>query len=232
VTFRVSGEGKLIGVGNGDPTSHESDKGTSRKAFSGFCMAIVQSTKTAANITVEATSPGLAAASVTIAAKTATLRLQVAVWEREAPVGSGITGLWRPIPRTAGASGLLALLLGGGDTVFSLRQDGNSLTGSMEGAGGGFFGGNDAPLPIEEGKVDGNSVSFKAGNNTFSGTLKGDQIELQRTTDFGSWMPRAPEAPAGPHPAIGPPPDGSDPSMGTGWGRPPVVPLVLHRVRR
>jgi beta-galactosidase len=47
VTFRVSGQGKLIGVGNGDPTSHESDKGTARKAFSGLCMAIVQSTKTA-----------------------------------------------------------------------------------------------------------------------------------------------------------------------------------------
>ena len=35
VTFRVSGEGRLIGVGNGDPTDHESDKGTSRKAFCG-----------------------------------------------------------------------------------------------------------------------------------------------------------------------------------------------------
>ena len=45
VTFRVSGEGRLIGVGNGDPTDHESDKGTSRKAFSGLCMAVVQSTK-------------------------------------------------------------------------------------------------------------------------------------------------------------------------------------------
>jgi beta-galactosidase len=232
VTFRVSGEGKLIGVGNGDPTSHESDKGTSRKAFCGFCMAIVQSTKTAANITVEATSPGLEPASVTIAAKAATLRPQAAVWEREVPVGSGITGLWRPIPNTGGATGLLALLLGGGTTVFSLRQDGNSLTGSVEGAGGGFFGGNDARLPIEEGKVDGNSVSFKAGNSTYAGTLKGDQIELERKMDFGFRLPSAPEAPAGTRAAIGPPPDGSDPSMGAGWGRPPVVPLVLHRVQR
>ena len=45
VTFRVTGPGKLIGVGNGDPTNQESDKGTARKAFSGRCMAIVQSTK-------------------------------------------------------------------------------------------------------------------------------------------------------------------------------------------
>ncbi len=62
VTFKVTGAGKLIGVGNGDPTDQESDKGTSRKAFSGFCMAIVQSTKTAGSITVEATSPGLTSA--------------------------------------------------------------------------------------------------------------------------------------------------------------------------
>ena len=41
------------------------------------------------------------------------------------------------------------------------------------------------PLPIEEGKVDGDSVSFKAGNSTYSGTLKGDQIELQRKIDSG-----------------------------------------------
>ncbi len=46
VTFKVSGAGKLIGVGNGDPTDQEPDKGTSRKAFSGYCMAIVQSSKT------------------------------------------------------------------------------------------------------------------------------------------------------------------------------------------
>ena len=78
VNFRVSGAGKLIGVGNGDPTDHESDKGTVRKAFCGYCMALVQSAKTAGSITVEATSPGLTSASVTIAAKQVTLRPQVA----------------------------------------------------------------------------------------------------------------------------------------------------------
>ena len=43
VTFKVTGAGKLIGIGNGDPTDQESDKGTSRKAFCGLCMGIVQS---------------------------------------------------------------------------------------------------------------------------------------------------------------------------------------------
>ncbi len=231
VTFRVYGEGKLIGAGNGDPTNHEPDKGASRKAFCGLCMALVQSTKTAGKLTVEATSPGLAPVMVTIASKAATLRPQVAVWEREAPVGAGITGLWRPIPNAGGATGLMAMLIGGGSTVFSLRQEGNSLTGSVEGTGGGFFGGNDAPIPITEGKVDGDNVAFKAGRSTYAGTLQGDQIELQRTIDFGFRLPTPPEAPAGPRPAIGPPPDGSDPSMGAGFGRPLVL-LVLHRVLR
>jgi len=98
VSFTVSGSGQLIGVGNGDPTDQESDKGTSRKAFSGLCMAIVQSTKAKGGITVRATSPGLAAASVTIDAREVSLRPQVEAWRREVPVGSGITGLWRPRP--------------------------------------------------------------------------------------------------------------------------------------
>ena len=110
VTFAVSGAGKLIGVGNGDPTDQQSDKGTSRKAFSGYCMALVQASKTAGSITVEATSPGLAPAHVTIAANAMTLRPQVAVWEREVPAGSGITGLWRPVPENGGASGLMAAI--------------------------------------------------------------------------------------------------------------------------
>src|SRR5450631_2017348 len=42
VTFRVSGAGKLIGTGNGDPTNQASDKGRSRKAFSGMCLGVVQ----------------------------------------------------------------------------------------------------------------------------------------------------------------------------------------------
>ena len=97
VNFRVSGAGKLIGVGNGDPTDHESDKGTVRKAFCGYCMALAQSAKTAGSITVEATSPGLTSASVTIATKEVALRPQVGTWKREVPMGSGLTGLWRPI---------------------------------------------------------------------------------------------------------------------------------------
>jgi beta-galactosidase len=231
VTFRVSGQGKLIGVGNGDPTDHGSDKGTSRKAFSGLCMAVVQSTKTAGDITVEAMSPGLAPASATITAKGVALRPQVAVWEREVPVGSGITGLWRPVPSASGDSGLLALLMGAGSSVFTLRQNGSTLTGTVEGTGGGFFGGNDVPIPLAEGKVEGDQISFKAGNSTYAGTLKGEQIELQRTTDFGFRMQPPPKEEAG-RPAVGPPPDGSDPSINASFRLRPNAPIVLHRVQR
>ena len=42
IVFDVQGPGKLIGVGNGDPSSHEADKGCMRRAFNGLCQAIVQ----------------------------------------------------------------------------------------------------------------------------------------------------------------------------------------------
>jgi len=232
VTFKVIGEGILIGTGNGDPTNQEPDKGTSRKAFSGLCMAIVQSTKVAGKITVEAASPGLAPMSATVASKAASLRPQVAVWERKSPVGAGVTGLWRPAPGAPGATGMMAFLVGDGTTIFSLLQDGSSLTGSVEGMGGGFFGGSDAAVPIAEGKVDGQNVSFKVGNSSFSGTLKGDQLELLRTIDFSRWLSRLPKEPSGSRPAIGPPPDGSDPSFNMPSRIPPGIPVVLRRVLR
>jgi beta-galactosidase len=230
VNFRVSGAGKLIGVGNGDPTDHESDKGTVRKAFCGYCMALVQSAKTAGSITVEAASPGLTSASVTIATKEVALRPQVGTWKREVPMGSGLTGLWRPIAGS-GATGLPASVGGNGTMLFTLRQDGNKLLGSMEGAGGGFFGASDAGIQITDGKVDGRNVYFKAGNNTYSGTLEGDQIELQRTVELGFTLPRAGE-PTGPRPAVGPPPDGSDPSRNPNTRLPSSIPVILHRVER
>jgi beta-galactosidase len=61
VAFNLTGPGTIIGVGNGDPRSHEPDKGASRSAFNGLCMAIVQATKQQGDIWLEATSPGLTA---------------------------------------------------------------------------------------------------------------------------------------------------------------------------
>jgi beta-galactosidase len=217
LSFRVSGQGKAIGVGNGDPTSHESDKGSSRKAFSGLCMALVESTKAAGSITVEASSQGLTPASVTIRSRDVKLRPQAAVWEREVPAGEGITGLWRPD--------------GGASQVFTFKQNGSALTGNVEGGGGG-----DTPLAIADGKVDGGNISFSAANVAYTGTLRGDAIELQRTGGAftgGRGGRGVPAEPAGPRPAIGPPPDGSDPSRGVGGrGLQTPAPMALHRAKR
>jgi beta-galactosidase len=222
VTFRINGPGRLIGVGNGDPTSHESDKGSARKAFCGLAMALVQSTKAAGEITVEASSPGLAAASVRVSSKAVKLRPQVPVWEREVPSGPGVTGLWRP------ASGAAM-------QVFTLRQNGSALTGTVEGGAGP---GGGAPAAIQDGKVEGAAISFRAGNATYTGSVTGDRIELQPAFAARGGRGGAPAAPAaaGPRPAIGPPPDGTDPSRGAfiggGGGRGQQGPLVLKKVGR
>ena len=245
VNFRVSGQGKVIGVGNGDPADHESDKGSSRKAFSGLCMALVQSSKAAGNLTVEASSPGLTPASVTISAKAVKLRPQVAVWEREVPAGAGITGLWRPAPMAAAAGRGGGGFGGGGNQVFSFRQNGNALSGTVEGGGGRGGGGGETPIAIEDGKLDGANISFSAAGVVYTGTLKGDAIELQRTGGAamgGRGGRGAPPEPAGPRPAIGPPPDGSDPSSAAfiglgrggagGRGAQTPAPIVLHKANR
>jgi beta-galactosidase len=62
--FEISGPGRLIGLGNGDPSCHEPDKPESftagtRSGFNGFCMALVQSLKSAGEIKVSASSKGL-----------------------------------------------------------------------------------------------------------------------------------------------------------------------------
>jgi len=69
VAFGIEGEGKLIGLDNGNPVSHEDFKGKSRKAFNGQCLAIVQSTAKAGRIQVTATSRGLKSSSVVITTK-------------------------------------------------------------------------------------------------------------------------------------------------------------------
>jgi len=54
ISFRVSGEGALIGVGNGDPNCQESDKEPERSLFNGLAQVIVQSSRAPGTITVEA----------------------------------------------------------------------------------------------------------------------------------------------------------------------------------
>lgn len=73
IQFTISGDAKIIGVGNGDPSSHELDKCTEgmwqRSAFNGKCQVIIQAGKTPGKIILEAKSNGLRSGFVWILAK-------------------------------------------------------------------------------------------------------------------------------------------------------------------
>ena len=65
VNFSISG-GTIIGVGNGNPSSHESDKASQRSVFNGLAQVIVQSDNQAGPITLTATASGLSSNPLTI----------------------------------------------------------------------------------------------------------------------------------------------------------------------
>ncbi|MRX07240.1 DUF4982 domain-containing protein [Pseudoduganella sp. FT25W] len=70
VTFAVTGGGRSIGHGNGDPNSHENEKGATRRLFNGLAQLIVQTNYDARDaVIINATAPGLQAARVTIPVK-------------------------------------------------------------------------------------------------------------------------------------------------------------------
>jgi beta-galactosidase len=82
LNFKLSGEGKIIGVGNGDPGCHEADKpdapdAATRSAFNGLCLAIIQATKNAGTIELEAFADGLESAKIVIQSHEVELSLAV-----------------------------------------------------------------------------------------------------------------------------------------------------------
>ena len=81
VDFKVTGEGALIGVGNGDPNCQESDKEPHRSLFSGLAQVIVQSTRTPGTIEIEAQvnvrHVSMTPAKLTVTTRAVELRLQI-----------------------------------------------------------------------------------------------------------------------------------------------------------
>ena len=79
---------------------------------------------------------------------------------------------------------------GNGFTLtYSFKQDGEKLTGTVAGPQG-------DPLPLEEGKVQGDKVSFSVhvdfnGGARFSseGTINGDEITLKTKSENGDFGP-------------------------------------------
>ena len=81
IRFEISGNGKIIGVGNGDPSSHEADKyldgNYQRSLFNGKCQVIVQSNKEKGIITLKAISENLKSGETIIQTSSIPLRPSV-----------------------------------------------------------------------------------------------------------------------------------------------------------
>ena len=94
--FTVTGAA-IIGIGNGDPNSHESEKGNARALFNGLAQVIIQAEAGRGRIVMTATAPGLKPARLTID------RLLVAP-SAQVPVTSATMAIreWRRSPAFAG----------------------------------------------------------------------------------------------------------------------------------
>ena len=73
IHFQAEGDGQIIGVGNGDPSSHEKDKyidgNYERILFNGKCEVIILSSRNPGKINLKATCNGLKSDEVTITTK-------------------------------------------------------------------------------------------------------------------------------------------------------------------
>lgn len=67
IEFELQGAGDIIGVGNGDPNSHEMDKGNKRTLFNGLAQVILQSRENGnGKLFLKANSPSLKSAALAI----------------------------------------------------------------------------------------------------------------------------------------------------------------------
>jgi beta-galactosidase len=97
ISFSANG-GTIIGVGNGDPSSHEADKASHRRVFNGLAQVIVQSTARPGRIKLTATAPGLKSTKATLAAAS-TLPPPAAPMNVGAVGGNGqVTVTWDIVP--------------------------------------------------------------------------------------------------------------------------------------
>jgi beta-galactosidase len=69
VKFSIEGPGRIIGTGNGNPSSHEADKANQRMAFNGFCLVLIQTDRIAGEIRLTASSETLNSADIILKTK-------------------------------------------------------------------------------------------------------------------------------------------------------------------
>lgn len=66
IRFSVSGNGRIVGTDNGDPTDFTNMKSSRRSAFNGKALVIVQSTQKAGSFTITASAAGLRVSRATV----------------------------------------------------------------------------------------------------------------------------------------------------------------------
>lgn len=66
VTFAIDGPAAVIGIGNGDPTSHQSHQGNAYKVYQGKGLAVLRAGRKAGTVKISAKAEGLAPAEVTL----------------------------------------------------------------------------------------------------------------------------------------------------------------------
>lgn len=69
VHFAVTGAGYVAGVGNGNPSDHDPDKSSDRRAFNGLCMVLVGAKEQPGEILLTASAPGLKSVTLKLSAK-------------------------------------------------------------------------------------------------------------------------------------------------------------------
>lgn len=69
ITFKVIGDGTILGTGNGDPNSHEIDTKPYRLAFHGLCQAVVRANEKCKELKIIAESNGLKAGEIVISVR-------------------------------------------------------------------------------------------------------------------------------------------------------------------
>lgn len=74
IEFSICGPGRILGVGNGDPSSHASDKLPSRHLFNGLAMVLVQATREPGLIQLSARAKGLIDASIDVTSRACAIR--------------------------------------------------------------------------------------------------------------------------------------------------------------
>jgi beta-galactosidase len=60
ITVQLTGGGRLVGIGNGNPADHDPDQAARRKVFHGHCLVIIQAGTEPATLELSVSSPGLA----------------------------------------------------------------------------------------------------------------------------------------------------------------------------